>query len=160
MKLVSFEECATTGFPLHFPFTIGKPLSAYRPLFERLEEDHRILPIHMRPLWPGTSTDYFRNWRLLPDILYRFRDDQKLHRLIYAGHSIYATKTLLQHDHFHTPGAHLPSHLPALNNPTVDSDLRPKSFLQSVPACARYLWRRDVFKHAVYLAFETLIEHK
>ena len=104
-------------------------------MLERLEEDHRVLPIHMRPLWPSTSTDYFRNWRLHPDVLYRFRDDQKLHWLIYAGYSIYATKTLRRHDHFHTPGAHLPSHLPTLNNPTVDSDLRPKSFLQSVPAC-------------------------
>ena len=59
MKPLSFEECATTDFPLHFPFTLGNPLSAYRPLLECLAEDYRVLPIHMRPLWPSTSINTF-----------------------------------------------------------------------------------------------------
>lgn len=152
MKPISFGEYATTGFPLHFPFTLGNPLSAYRPLLERLAEDHRVLPIYIRPLWSSTSIDYLRHWRLLPDVLSRFRNDQKLHWLIYAGHSIYATKTLClalrQHDHFHTlVRIYLVIFLPWIIRLWIlIFDLHLSCHLY--PLVKNILWRRDVFKHA------------
>ncbi len=84
---------AGTGW-LHFHHANGYPPQAYRLLLERLCQQHHVLAMRMRALWPGEDAAQLKDWRLFSDDLASFLDQQGIQRLVGVGHSIGATTTL------------------------------------------------------------------
>lgn len=74
--------------PLYFLHANGYPPACYQPLLSGLEEDHSILAMHQRPLWPGSRPRELKDWKPLTDDFIRFLDERHAGASIVMGHSI------------------------------------------------------------------------
>jgi pimeloyl-ACP methyl ester carboxylesterase len=95
-----------TGAPLVFIHANGYPPEAYRRFLEPFLDRYQVEAVYLRPFWPGSDSDQFRDWRDFRDdylVYLRSRTDLPLpdptrpssRPLIGMGHSVGAMTTLM-----------------------------------------------------------------
>lgn len=92
--VIPFEAFGGSGPPLHFAHANAYPPGSYGRFLRRLTSDFRVLAMHQRPLWPGSSPSELTSWDVFSDDLLRFLDEQQLERVIGVGHSLGGVATL------------------------------------------------------------------
>jgi pimeloyl-ACP methyl ester carboxylesterase len=92
---IPFDDFAGRGPLLHFAHANAYPPGAYRALLTDLAQDHRVLAIRHRPLWPGSRPEDISAWQEIADDLIRFFDQQGLIGAIGVGHSLGAVTTMM-----------------------------------------------------------------
>ena len=91
---IPFTDFGGTGAPLHFLHANGYPPACYDPLFGLLQPHFQVFGMHLRPLWPESKPEGFRDLHPLADDLLRFLSDREAGPVIGVGHSIGGIVTL------------------------------------------------------------------
>ncbi len=92
---IPFVDFGGEGELIHFAHANGFPPKTYNSLFENLTTDYRIIAMDLRPLWPNSDFQTFKNWEAAADDLIRFLYHQKLAGIIGVGHSFGGILTLI-----------------------------------------------------------------
>ena len=90
-------EFGGTGPSIHIAPANGFPPATYLPLFEGLRNDHRVVCVPPRALWPGIGSppEQAGSWESLADDLVAGWEAHRLAPVIAVGHSFGAVASLL-----------------------------------------------------------------
>ena len=80
--------------PVLFTHANGYPPDCYSPLLEQLAKRHRVLAMHLRPLWPGEQPQTVQDWRILSADVLEFLRQRACAPVIGVGHSVGAITLL------------------------------------------------------------------
>jgi pimeloyl-ACP methyl ester carboxylesterase len=92
---IPFVDFGGQGQLIHFAHANGFPPKTYTSLIENLTEDHSVVAMDLRPLWPNSDYQYFKNWETAADDLIRFLDHKNHKGIIGVGHSFGGIITLI-----------------------------------------------------------------
>ena len=82
------------GEPVHFLHANGYPPDCYKPLFELLKKEYRVIGMTLRALWGEAKPEELQSWHPLSEDLIQFLSERGAEPVIGAGHSIGAVVTL------------------------------------------------------------------
>lgn len=88
------EDLGGQGPILHLAHANGFPPGAYRLLARELADNHRVVGLPLRPLWPGCPPSSITTWRPLADDMIRALDALGWHGVAGVGHSLGGVVTM------------------------------------------------------------------
>lgn len=91
---IPFHDFGGSGPLIHVAHANGYPPAVYRRMVEPLLDDHRVIGILQRPLWPDEPWEDFDSWHVLGRDLIEFLDEQRLSGIIGVGHSLGGVATM------------------------------------------------------------------
>lgn len=86
--MIPFTDFGGDGPTLCFLHANGYPPECYRPLFQALTPQYRVLAMHQRPLWPDSRPEDLHDWHPLSADFLHFLDERGLERVTVVGHSM------------------------------------------------------------------------
>lgn len=92
---IPFEDFGGNGPRIHFAHANGFPPKTYKQLIADLTQNHHVVAMNARPLWPNSDYHKFASWETAADDLIRFLDNQGFKNIIGMGHSFGAICTLI-----------------------------------------------------------------
>jgi pimeloyl-ACP methyl ester carboxylesterase len=91
---IPFDEFGGHGPLLHFAHANGYPPGCYHGLLDLLRENHQVIAIRQRPLWPNSSPESIESWHDMAEDLITLFDQSGFREVIGVGHSLGAVVTM------------------------------------------------------------------
>jgi pimeloyl-ACP methyl ester carboxylesterase len=91
---IPFDDFGGHGPLLHFAHANGYPPGCYHGLLDRLGENHQVIAIRQRPLWPNSSPESIESWHDMAEDLITLFDQSGFREVIGVGHSLGAVVTM------------------------------------------------------------------
>ncbi len=91
---IPFKDFGGAGSTIHFTHANAYHPGSYRQLLTYLTGQHRVLAMHLRPLWKNSKPADARNWHTHANDLIRFLEQENLENIVGIGHSLGAVSTL------------------------------------------------------------------
>lgn len=91
---IPFDEFGGHGPLLHFAHANGYPPGCYHGLLDRLRDDHQVIAIRQRPLWPNSLPESIDSWHDIAEDLITLFDQAGFREVIGVGHSLGAVVTM------------------------------------------------------------------
>ncbi len=85
---IPFKDFGGSGEIIHLAHANAYPPGSYIQLIKPLLSKYKVLAMHQRPLWEGSTPKSLKSWELLADDLICFFDQQKLSNIVGMGHSM------------------------------------------------------------------------
>ncbi len=92
---IPFHDFSGTGQTIHFAHANAYPPGCYRQFIAPFLDQHHVIGIKHRPMWPNSNHQTFHSWQTIADDLIDFLDQQGLKNIIGMGHSLGAIATIL-----------------------------------------------------------------